>query len=310
VTGQPGRMKAELSNPPRTIDAHLHLWDRTVSDYAWITPDLGPLFDDFGPEQARDELDTAGIDAAILVQAEDSAADTRFMLDIAREHDWVAGVVGWVPLEHPRRVGATLDGLAEETALRGIRHLVHDDPRDEFLDLPGVRASLAEVARRELAFDVPDAWPRHLAAAGRLARDLPELTVVIDHLAKPPVGRDEFDAWLRDFRAVAQLPNTVAKFSGLHLPDVAFGASSVQPLWQIALDAFGPDRLMYGGDWPMSVPSGGYQPTWQVMRGCLDELTSEERAAVLGTTAARVYSLINPTSRPVSIANSAESHNF
>lgn len=282
------------SSRPRTIDAHLHLWDRTVSDYAWITPELGPLFDDFGPEQARAELAAAGIDAAILVQAEDSAADTRFMLDVAREHDWVAGVVGWVPLERPRQVSAALDGLAGEAALCGIRHLVHDDPRDEFLDLPEVRASLAEVARRGLTFDVPDAWPRHLAASGRLARALPELTVVIDHLAKPPVGRDEFDAWLREFRAVAELPNTVAKFSGLHLPGVAFGAARVRPLWELALDAFGPERLMYGGDWPMSVPSGGYQPTWQVMRGCLDELTPEERAAVFGGTAERVYSLRRP----------------
>jgi L-fuconolactonase len=303
-------MNAQPSTPTRTIDAHLHLWDRTVSDYAWITPELGALYGDFGPEEARDELTTAGIDAAILVQAEDSAADTRFMLDVAHEHDWVVGVVGWVPLEHPGQVGAALDALAGETVLCGIRHLVHDDPRDEFLELPGVRASLAEVARRGLAFDVPDAWPRHLGASSRLARALPELTVVIDHLAKPPVGRDEFDAWLREFRAVAELPNTVAKFSGLHLPDVAFGAASVRPLWDVAVDAFGPERLMYGGDWPMSVPSGGYQQTWQVMRGCLDELTPEERAAVLGGTAEYVYSLRNPTSQEVSAAISTRSIDF
>lgn len=300
VTASASNPTASASSPARTIDAHLHLWNRAVSDYAWITPELGRLFDDFGPEQARAELTAAGIDAAILVQAEDSEADTRFMLDVARAHDWVAGVVGWVPLERPRRASAALDGLAEETALCGIRHLVHDDPRDGFLDLAGVRASLAEVARRGLAFDVPDAWPRHLAAAGRLARDLPELTVVIDHLAKPPVGSDEFDAWLREFRAVAELPNTVAKFSGLHLPGVPFGTGSVQPLWDIALEAFGPERLMYGGDWPMSVSHGGYQPTWEVMRGCLDGLAAPELGAVLGRTAERVYALRNPISERVS----------
>ncbi|WP_232331363.1 amidohydrolase family protein [Agromyces laixinhei] len=303
-------MTTQPSNPTRTIDAHLHLWDRTVSDYAWITPELGRLFDDFGPEQARAELTAAAIDAAILVQAEDSAADTRFMLDVAREHDWVAGVVGWVPLEHPRRMCAALDDLAGETVLCGIRHLVHDDPRDEFLDLPGVRASLAEVARRGLAFDVPDAWPRHLAAAGRLARSLPELTVVIDHLAKPPVGRDEFDAWLREFRVAAELPNTVAKFSGLHLPGVPFGAESVQPLWEIALEAFGPERLMYGGDWPMTVPTGGYQPTWQVMGGCLDALSNDDRAAVLGGTAEHVYSLKDQTFQPPTPAIPTETVDF
>lgn len=279
-----------MIGPARTIDAHLHLWDRSVSEYAWITPDLGALDADFGPGRARDELDAAGLDAAILVQAEDSLADTRFMLDVAAKHAWVAGVVGWVPLDDRAAAHAALDALDGEAALRGIRHLVHDDPRDDFLDLPDVRSSLAEIARRGLAFDVPDAWPRHLGAARRLAKAIPELTVVIDHLAKPPVGRDDFGAWRREFEAIAALPNTVAKFSGLHLPGVPFGAATVQPLFEIAFDSFGPDRLMYGGDWPMSVPHGGYQQTWSVMGGCLGGLTSGERASVLGATAERVYS--------------------
>lgn len=280
-----------MTAPARTIDAHLHLWDRAVSDYAWITPELGALDADFGPDQARAELDAAGIDAAILVQAEDSSADTRFMLDVAARHDWVAGVVGWVPLDDRAAAFAALDLLDGEPALRGIRHLVHDDPRSDFLDLPDVRAALAEVAHRGLAFDVPDAWPRHLRAAGDLARAIPQLTVVIDHLAKPPVGRDDFDAWRTELESVAALPNTVAKFSGLHLPGVPFDAETIARLWEIGLDAFGPDRLMYGGDWPMSVPHGGYQPTWAVMSGCIDLLAPEERAAVLGGTAERVYSV-------------------
>lgn len=279
-----------MTAPARTIDAHLHLWDRAVSEYAWITPDLGPLDADFGPGQARAELDAAGIEAAILVQAEDSLADTRFMLDVAARHDWVAGVVGWVPLDDRAAASAALDAFDDEPALRGIRHLVHDDPRNDFLELPDVRASLAEVARRGLAFDVPDAWPHHLHSAGALARALPELTVVIDHLAKPPVGGDDFDAWRAEFEAAAALPNTVAKFSGLHLPGVPFGVATVRPLWELALDAFGPDRLMYGGDWPMSVPHGGYRPTWTVMSRCLETLAPDERAAVLGGTAERVYS--------------------
>ena len=199
------------------------------------------------------------MDAAILVQADDSASDTRFMLDVARRHDWVAGVVGWVPLDDPRAAAAALDELDAEPLLRGIRHLVHDDPRDEFLDLPAVRTSLAAVAAHGLAFDVPDAWPRHLAGAGRVARAVPELTVVIDHLAKPPVGTDAFAAWEAELRRVAALPNTMAKFSGLHLPGVPFTVDTVGALLDVALDAFGAERLMYGGDWPMSVPHGGYQ---------------------------------------------------
>ncbi|MFE6963574.1 amidohydrolase family protein [Agromyces sp. NPDC057679] len=280
-----------MTGRPRTIDAHLHLWDRAVSEYGWITPGLGPLYADFGPDEARAELDAAGIDGAILVQAEDSATDTRFMLDVAASNDWVLGVVGWVPLDDTRSAFAALDALAGERRLRGIRHLVHDDPRDEFLELPAVRASLAEVAARGLAFDVPDAWPRHLGAARRLAEALPELTVVIDHLAKPPVGGGDFAAWEREFTAVAALPNTVVKFSGLHLPGVPFGPATVRPLWELTIERFTPDRVMYGGDWPMTVPHGGYQPTWRVMRECLDDLDPAERDAVLGGTAERVYRL-------------------
>jgi L-fuconolactonase len=114
---------------------------------------------------------------------------------------------------------------------------------------------------------------------------------VIDHLAKPPVGGVDFDDWRRELVAVASLQNTVAKFSGLHLPGVEFSRATVAPLLEIALEAFGADRLMYGGDWPMSVPHGGYAPTWAVMRSCLDDLSAAERDAVLGGTAARVYRL-------------------
>ena len=274
-----------------TIDAHLHLWQRDVSEYAWITPSLGPLFADFGPAEAQAELDAAGIDAAVLVQAEDSAADTRFMLKTAREHEWVAGVVGWIPLDDPPAARAALDLLSDEAALCGIRHLVHDDPRDEFLDLPEVRTSLAAVAEAKLAFDVPNAWPRHLAGAGRIAKAIPGLTVVIDHLAKPPIDGADFDEWRRELLAVATLENTVAKFSGLHLPGLEFSRANIAALLDIALEAFGADRIMYGGDWPISVPHGGYAPTWAVMRSCLDELAAPEREAVLGGTAVRAYRL-------------------
>ncbi|RXZ68849.1 amidohydrolase family protein [Agromyces albus] len=277
-----------MSGATRTIDAHVHLWNRAVGRHEWI-PRGGPLDRDFSAAEVRLELDFAGIDAAILVQAEDSLADTWFLLGVARDHDWIAGVVGWIPLDHPEAARAALDALVGEPALRGIRHLVHDDPRDDFLDLPEVRASLREVASRGLAFDVPDAWPRHLDAAARVARAIPELTVVIDHLAKPPVGGPDFDAWRRALGQVAAVPNTIAKFSGLHLPGAPFGLETVRPLWETALDAFGPDRLMYGGDWPMSVPDGGYQATWEVMRECLSELGETERSAVLGGTAESVY---------------------
>ena len=275
----------------RRIDAHLHLWDLSVSEYSWLGPQFGPLFADWSAEQAGPELRRAGMDGAILVQAEDSLVDTRFMLDNADTHDWVFGVVGWVQLDSTVAAHRDLDVWSQHPKFRGIRHLLNDDPRDEFLDLPEVRASLAEVARRGLVFDVHDAWPRHLDRASRVAADLPELTVVLDHLAKPPRGRDDFPAWRSSLARFAALPNTIGKLSALHSPDAPFTVDALRQTFDAALAAFGADRLMYGGDWPMTIPHGGYQPNWHVMRSLLAELSQSEQNAILGSTASRVYGI-------------------
>lgn len=274
---------------PQRIDAHLHLWDLALSDYGWLGPDFGPLHASWSAEQAEPELRRAGMDGAILVQAEDSRVDTRFMLDTADAHDWVFGVVGWVQLDSTDAARRDLDAWSQHRAFCGIRHLLNDDPRDEFLDLPEVRASLAEVAKRGLAFDVHDAWPRHLDRATRVAADLPELTVVLDHLAKPPRGRDDFDAWRAALTAFAAQPNTIGKLSSLRSPDAPYTVDALREVFDLALASFGADRLMYGGDWPMSIPDGGYQPTWEILRSLVGELSDPEQDAILGGTASRVY---------------------
>lgn len=273
------------------IDAHMHLWDLSVSDYAWLGPQYGALYASWSPEQAARELEEASMSGAVLVQAEDSRVDTRFMLDIARAHPWVLGVVGWVQLDDPDAAVRDLEGWLEHPAFCGVRHLLNDDPRAHFLELPSVRASLAELARRGVPFDVHDAWPRHLDQAERLAADLPGLRLVIDHLAKPPRGREDFDAWRDTMARVARHPNTVAKLSALRRPDAPYTVDALRQVWEIALEQFGPDRLMYGGDWPMTVPDGGYQPTWQVLSALIGELTETEQASILSGTASRVYGL-------------------
>lgn len=278
------------------IDSHLHLWDLEAGEYAWLGPQYCELFRSFTPEMARHELASAGIAAAVLVQAEDSTRDTEHLLDVADRFGFVAGVIGWVRLDDPSQAAAQLDRLGQHPAFCGVRHLVHDDPRDEFLELPTVRRSLALLAERGVPFDVPDAWPRHLPGVSALAADLPALTVVVDHLGKPPRGRDDFDAWAEALREVARHPNTVAKVSGLQAQGQPLTAEALRPVWEIAVEAFGPARLMYGGDWPMTVPCGGYQPTWQVLSGLVGELSADEQALVLFETARSVYGLELPNS--------------
>ena len=273
------------------IDAHVHVWNLSVSAYAWLGPRHRVLHQTYGPERAAAALAEAGIGQAVLVQAEDSLADTAYLLDVAARHSFVAGVVGWVPLDEPPGARAALDRWQQAPAFRGVRHLVHDDPRDDFLRLLSVRTSLAEIARRGLAFDVPDAWPRHLPAAAELATALPELTVVVDHLAKPPRGANEMPAWASGLAAVAAAPNTVAKLSGLQAPGQPLTAAALRPVFDLALELFGPRRLMYGGDWPLTVPYGGYRAAWSVYAELIGTLTPEEQEWLWWRTASRTYRL-------------------
>ena len=278
------------------IDAHLHLWDLGRSAYPWLTPAHGPLYTDITAERARAELNGCDVQRAVLVQADDTEADTAFLVEVAQRCGWVAGVVGWVQLDDPTVAQRQLDrwrGTADAGGhtVCGVRHLVHDDPRDDFLELPAVRSSLRLVAAAGLPLDVPDAWPRHLRATAELATALPELTVVVDHLGKPPPAGPEQDAWREVLAAVAARPNTVAKVSGLQAPGCPFTVEALRPAWETGLELFGPDRLMWGSDWPMTLLTEGYADTWRVLSALIGELSPAEQRLLLGGTARRVYRL-------------------
>lgn len=276
----------------RMIDAHLHLWDLGSGGYAWITPELGPLHRTIGPAEAARFHEWAGYDGAILVQADDTRADTGAMLHVAADHDWVLGVVGWVPLTDPEAAAEQLRSYAGRP-LVGIRQLVHDDPDPGVLDRPEARETLGLLAEADLAFDVPDAFPRHLTQAGRLAADLPGLTVVIDHLGKPPVQAADFTEWRSRLREVGQLPNVAAKVSGLHHGGHPLPEDVLLQAWEVALDVFGPQRLLLGSDWPMPL-LGGVAALPTVLAGrdrLLATLDDDARRALCVETATRVYRL-------------------
>ncbi|HEU0256713.1 MAG TPA: amidohydrolase family protein [Microbacteriaceae bacterium] len=273
-----------------TIDAHLHLWRKRPGRYRWLEKADPALQRDVTATDAQAALATCGVRQAILVQAEDTIADTEEMLAAAGRAPWVVGIVGWVRLDSAEADGQ-LENWARHRLIRGIRHLVHDDPRDDFLDLPQVRRSLRRVASRGFVFEVPDAWPRHLGAVGRLAAALPDLTVVVDHLAKPPLGEEAYGAWRAALYDVARRDNTVAKVSGLYDTPGPLSGGALRRVWDDALDMFGPDRLLWGGDWPMSIPHGGYRPTWEALRPLVAELSVGEQEALLGGTARQLYRL-------------------
>lgn len=280
-----------MLNTTVRIDSHLHVWDRAVSDYSWLKPEHGSLYASWSPELAKVELARCGFSGAVLVQAEDSQRDTRYLLEVANNHPWVLGVVGWVQLDDPAIASRDLAEFSRSPAFCGVRHLVNDDVRADFLDREPVRASLVKLAQRGFPFEIHDAWPRHLDQAERLARDLPQLTLVIDHLALPPRDRDDYGAWERSLARVARLPNTVAKVSGLGRPNTPFTTDALRKTWNTALDLFGSNRLMYGGNWPLTIPTGGYQAEWRVVSALIGELERHEQVNIMSGTAQRVYDL-------------------
>jgi len=297
ATGSAGPATALAGQAPQPgggvvrLDAHLHLWELGEGRYPWLGPQLGQLHDTFTAEQARETLAGAGVQGAILVQADDTAADTVAMLENAAAHDFIAGVLGWLPLENPAAAGALLEQWLEHPKFAGVRTLVHDDPRPDVLELAAVRESLGLLARAGVPFDVPDAFPRHLGQIAALAAQIPELTVVVDHLGKPPRAGSAADMarWERQLRTVAALPNTAAKVSGLHCPGAPFTAAALARVWDVALDAFGPQRLMFGGDWPVSLLGSPYSAVVDVAAQLAGPLSADEAASLWSGTARRVY---------------------
>ncbi|WP_427016353.1 amidohydrolase family protein [Pseudarthrobacter sp. P1] len=289
----PDAATAAVPAPGERVDAHLHLWRLEPGRYAWLGPEHGVLYQSFDAAEAWTELSAVGITRAILVQAEDSAADTESMLAAAQANPWIAGVVGWIPLDDPAAAAGALDLLLERPAFAGIRHLVHDDPRTGFLALPEVRESLALLARAGVPFDVPNAWPGHLADTVDLAAELEGLCVVVDHLAKPPVEPADFAAWAAQLRRFADLPNAVAKVSGLHQAGRPYEADALARIWDLALEVFGPGRLMYGGDWPVSLLGAPHGQTHAVLATLIDSLSGAEAVQIWSGTARLVYAQAN-----------------
>lgn len=276
---------------PHRLDSHVHLWELADGQYSWLQPSHGILYDSFTAEQAKKALFGAGVQQAVLVQADDSAADNEAMLAAADANDWIIGVVGWLPLEDPAAAAALLETWGAHPKFSGVRTLLHDDPRPDVLELLPVRETLALLEKSGLAFDIPNAFPRHLGQVAEVARNFPALTIVVDHLGKPPRGGSaaEMAEWERQLRVAASFPNVVAKVSGLHTDGAEFSASALAQVWNVALSAFGPQRLMFGGDWPVSLLGATYTQTVAVYAELIDSLSPAEAQDIWSGTAARIY---------------------
>ena len=278
---------------PEIIDAHQHVWDLDRARYDWLTDEMRPIDRTMTEDEVLPQLQRAGVQGVVLVQAADEVADTELMLDVAERYPQVVGVVAYVPLEQPEQVAAQLEQLASRSVVVGVRNLIHTRPDPDFLMWPAVAESLDLVAAAGLAFDVVSALPRHLELVPLLGEAHPDLRLVVDHLSRPPIGHAGVEPWWSLIAQAARNPKVSAKVSGLY-PDAdrrAWSTSLVRPFVERALEVFGPQRLMYGGDWPISVLAGGYQRVWEGLAPFFDELSAPDRANVLGGTARRCYRL-------------------
>jgi len=267
------------------VDAHHHLWDPVRAPLSWIRPEHVEIDRVFPPAELEPLLAASGVASTIVVQSACSDADTDLMLAHARGHDWIAGVVGWVDLLEPARAAERLDELAPEAKLRGIRHLIHDEEDPHWVLRQPVLDSLSRLEERGLVLELPAVFPRHLGDVPQLACAFPGLTIVIDHLGKPPSDRDAFARWASELAAAAESPNVAAKLSGLDT-----GADRKRAA-EVALDTFGVNRLVCGSDWPVSLLDRPYERVWSDTRRILGELAPAHLEALLAGNARRLYSL-------------------
>ncbi|WP_345800875.1 amidohydrolase family protein [Microbacterium sp. AZCO] len=276
------------------IDAHQHVWDPARAEYDWLGPDLAPIDGAMTFADVAPELAASGVDFTVQVQSADNPQDTALMRESASRHPEVVGIVGFAPLDDPAATAATLDAWAGDTLMVGVRNLIHTKADADWLLRRDVDESLGLLEERGLAFDLVAVLPRHLELVPILSARHPDLRIVLDHLGKPPIGLESSEPWSRLIAEAAENPLVHGKVSGLYSATAdlaAWTTDGIRPSFDHALDVFGAPRLMYGGDWPISVLAGGYARVWAGLAPLFDELTADERERILGRTAAEFYRL-------------------
>jgi len=273
------------------IDSHQHFWHYSAAEYEWIDDSMSVLRRDFLPSDARREMDLAGIDACVAVQARQTLEETRWLLELADSATFIAAVVGWVDLQADD-VEAQLARFAAHSKLVGVRHIVQSEPDPRFLLRPAFCRGISLVEELHLTYDIL-IYPRQLPAAIELVSRFPRQRFVLDHLAKPEIRTGEIREWERHIRELAEARNVWCKVSGLvtEADWTRWTAADVRPYLDVAFDCFGADRLLAGSDWPVCTVAANYGRTMSLLTDYLEHRPSSERDAVLGGNAARFWGL-------------------
>jgi L-fuconolactonase len=274
------------------IDAHQHFWLYHPAHHVWMTDAMEVLRRDFLPHDLAPLLAAVGFDGTIAVQARQMLEETEWLLQLAEAHDFIKGVVGWVDLRSPE-LDAQLARYAPHPKLVGVRHVVHDEPDDDFMLRPDFRRGIGQLHAFGLSYDLL-LFPKHLPVAATLVAEFPNQAFVLDHLAKPAIGEGRISPWREDLQRLAAFPNGFCKLSGMVTEAKwhQWRPSDFHRYLDAVIAAFGTGRVMLGSDWPVCTLSADYAATIDIVADYLGQFPAAERAAVLGGNCARFYQLI------------------
>lgn len=282
--------RSTMPGRPLAIDAHQHFWSYDPAEYPWIQPEW-PIRRDFLPADLWPLLEKSGFNGCVAVQARQTVAETEWLLGLARKFPFIFGVVGWVDLRSAG-IERDLDQFVNESKLVGVRHVVQDEPDDEFMLGPEFQRGIAALRDRDLTYDLL-VFPKQLPAAIKLARKFPEQPFVLDHIAKPPIKQRQLEPWRTDLRELARSRNVFCKISGM-VTEAAWQTwrpADFRPFLEVVWEAFGEDRLMLGSDWPVCLLSADYKSTIDMAFDFLAQFGPDTRRKVLGANAKRFYGL-------------------
>jgi L-fuconolactonase len=273
------------------IDAHQHFWQYNDSDYVWMGPEHESIRRSFLPSDLGPLLDQIGFDGSVAVQARQMTVETEWLLELADANPRILGVVGWVDLQSDS-VSSQIDTYASHSRLVGVRHVVHDEPDDEFVLRPAFRRGIALLEPAGLTYDLL-LFPRHIEPSIRLVDEFPQQRFVIDHIAKPPIAAGGIDPWATDLREIARRENVWCKLSGMvtEADPRNWAAADYDRYLDVVLEAFGPERAMIGSDWPVCTLAGPYGRVMKIVIDYVNRLSASEQDAILGENCARFYGL-------------------
>jgi len=273
------------------IDAHQHFWIYSPKEYGWIDDSMRVIRRNFLPEDLSPELQQNGFAGSVAVQARQTLDETRQLLSLADQNPYVVGVVGWVDLR-AREARTQLSEFVSNPKFVGVRHIVQSEPDDRFLLRDDFLRGVSALEEFDLAYDIL-IYTQHLRVAAEFVEKFPLQRFVLDHAAKPPIKSGEIERWAEGIRRLAQFPNVLCKLSGLvtEADWQRWRPEQIVPYLDVAFEAFGPERLMIGSDWPVCLVAASYTSTMNVVESWLKQFPLKTQDAILGENAQRFWKL-------------------